>query len=157
MTQSTEITTPRTAAARRAARQPLVQHLISADETSLAELEALLATLPICSTGRVFVEVPDDSWIGALQVPSRMTVTWLDRSSRTGDPGSGRGCGQGQALARAVTAWADEMLCAEGDDTRIFLLGGFLGTVEIVEHLGERHGRVPETIHTPVRFGLASR
>lgn len=35
-----------------------VQHLITADETSLLELETPLVTLPICSTGRVFIEVP---------------------------------------------------------------------------------------------------
>ncbi|MBN9192727.1 SIP domain-containing protein [Microbacterium sp.] len=141
---------------RRASRRPLVQHLVAADETSLAELEGLLATLPICSTGRVFVEIPDASWIGAIEAPGRMTVTWLDRSARNGDPGSRRGCVQGRALARAVTAWADEMLCADDDETRIFLLGGFLGTAEIVDHLAERHGRGLDSLHTPERFRLAA-
>jgi hypothetical protein len=37
--------------------------------TSLIELETLIATLPICSTGRVFVEVPDASWIFDLRSP----------------------------------------------------------------------------------------
>ncbi len=50
------------AAACRSSRHTRVQHLITADESSLAELEALLATLPICSTGRVFIEVPDAAW-----------------------------------------------------------------------------------------------
>ena len=58
-------------AACRASRHTRVQHLVTADETSLAELEALLATLPICSTGRVFVEVPDASWIGRIAAPAR--------------------------------------------------------------------------------------
>ena len=44
-------TTEHNAAACRASRHTRVQHLITADESSLAELEALLATLPICSTG----------------------------------------------------------------------------------------------------------
>ncbi|HYJ50331.1 MAG TPA: phage tail protein, partial [Microbacterium sp.] len=52
-------TTEHNAAACRASRHTRVQHLITADEMSLAELEALLATLPICSTGRVFIEIPD--------------------------------------------------------------------------------------------------
>ena len=73
-------TTEHNAAACRASRHTRVQHLITADETSLAELEALLATLPICSTGRVFIEMPDASWQGELHVPSRMVVTWLDRA-----------------------------------------------------------------------------
>jgi hypothetical protein len=41
-------TTEHNAAACRSSRHTRVQHLITADESSLAELEALLATLPIC-------------------------------------------------------------------------------------------------------------
>ncbi|MCR2764696.1 siderophore-interacting protein [Microbacterium sp. zg.B48] len=153
--------TEHNAAACRASRHTRVQHLITADESSLAELEALLATLPICSTGRVFIEVPDASWFGGdgqddLHVPSRMVVTWLDRAARTGSPGSGRACTPGQALARAVTAWADEMLCTDDDHTRIFLLGGYLGTADIVDHLTDRNGVAADSIHTPERFGLAT-
>jgi hypothetical protein len=59
-------------------------------------------------------------------------------------------------MARAVTAWADEMLCEPGDETRIHLLGGYLGTADIVDHLVAR-SRVPaDAIHTPERFGLAT-
>ena len=75
--------------------------------------------------------------------PARMVVTWLDRAVRTGEPGTGRGCAPGQALARAVTAWADEMLCADDDHTRIFLMGGYLGTADIVDHLTTRSGVAP--------------
>lgn len=151
----------------RAAKHPRVQHLITADEHSLVDLEMLLATLPLCSTGRVFVEVPDAAWISDIAVPARMTLTWLDRSRRTGDPGTGRSCAPGQALARAVTAWADEMLCeAPGDaavdgsaaagphGTRVHLLGGFLGTADIADHLTEVLGFDASDIHTPERFGL---
>jgi hypothetical protein len=132
-----------------------VQHLITADETSLAELEAVLATLPICSTGRVFIEIPDESWLGEIAAPSRMIVTWLDRSQRTGEPGTGRGCAPGQALSRAVSAWADEMLCAEDDHTTVHLLGGFLGTADIVDHL-LTIGVAPAAIRTPAEYGLAT-
>ena len=143
----------------RSSRHTRVQHLITADESSLADLEALLATLPVCSTGRVFVEVPDAAWLDAsenLRAPSRMVVTWLDRSVRSGDPGTGRACAPGQALARAVTAWADEMLCVDHDHSRIFLLGGFLGTADIVDHLTTRNGVEAAAIHTPERFGLTT-
>ncbi|MCU4671512.1 SIP domain-containing protein [Microbacterium fluvii] len=143
-------------AACRTPRHSRVQHLITADETSLVDLEALLATLPICSTGRVFVEVPDESWICDLDVPARMVLTWLDRSRRSGDPGTGRACAPGQALARAVTAWADEMLCTEDDHTLVFLLGGFLGTADIHDHLTGRLGIASDAIHTPERFGLTA-
>jgi len=149
--------TPTSAVARRRARRGLVQHLITADEQSLPELQALLATLPMCATGRVFVEVPDASWVSSLPVPGRMTVTWLDRSVRTGAPGSGRACGRGTAVGRAATAWADEMMCAADDETRVFLLGGYLGTAQIVDHLVERMGRSPESIHAPAQFGLGTR
>jgi hypothetical protein len=140
----------------RATRHMRVQQLVTADEQSLAELEALLATLPICSTGRVFVEVPDASWVADIAVPARMVLTWLDRSARTGAPGSGRGCAPGEALARAVTAWAGEMLCADDDHTRITLLGGYLGTADIVDHLTAHLGVSKGRIHTPERFGLAT-
>ncbi|GAA2004644.1 SIP domain-containing protein [Microbacterium ulmi] len=152
-------TSEHNAASCRSSRHTRVQHLITADEASLAELEALLATLPICSTGRVFIEVPDGSWEAPLSVPARMTVTWLDRSRRTGDPGTGRSCVSGQALVRAVTAWADEMLCdadERGDATRVHLLGGYLGTADIVDHLTSHLGIPAAGIHTPERFGLAT-
>ncbi|GAB3276795.1 SIP domain-containing protein [Microbacterium lacusdiani] len=145
------------ASACRASRHTRVQHLVTADEQSFAELEALLATLPICATGRVFIEVPDAGWIAPISAPPRMVVTWLDRSARTGAPGSGRSCTPGAALTRAVTAWADEMMCDEHDETRVDLLGGYLGTADIVDHLTERLDVAPERIHAPERFRLFSR
>ncbi|WP_317451773.1 SIP domain-containing protein [Microbacterium sp. NIBRBAC000506063] len=90
----TEVRTSR--AQRRAARQSRVQHLVTADEQSLAELEAFLATLPLCATGRVFIEVPDTESISHVDAPARMTVTWLARSRRSGSPAPGR---------PAVAAW----------------------------------------------------
>ncbi len=147
---------PHSAAVCRAQRHTRVQHLVTADEHALAELQALLATLPICATGRVFIEVPDAGWISEMPAPPRMVVTWLDRSSRSGAPGTGRGCAPGAALARAVTAWADEMLCADDDETRIDLLGGYLGTADIADHLIERLGIAPERIQAPERYRLFS-
>ncbi len=143
------------AAACKASRHTRVQHLITADESSLAELEALLATLPICSTGRVFIEVPDAASIGHVDVPARMIVTWLDRSCRSGAPGSGRSCAPGEALTRAVTAWADEMLCDAANGTRVHLLGGFLGTADIFDHLTAALHVDSAAIDVPARFGLA--
>lgn len=141
----------------RASKHARVQQLITADEHSLAELAALVATLPLCSTGRVFIEVPDATWIGSVTVPARMIVTWLDRSARAGAAGSGRACAPGEALTRAVTAWADEMLCTDAARaTRVHLLGGFLGTADIVDHLTGRLGMAADAIHTPERFGLAT-
>lgn len=143
-------------AACRSSRHTRVQHLVTADETSLVELETLLSTLPICSTGRVFIEVPDASGIVDIAVPARMTLTWLDRSRRGGAPGTGRSCAAGEALARAVRGWAGEMLCSDDDATRVFLLGAYLGTVEIVDDLVAHHGVDPSSIHTPARFGLST-
>ncbi|WJL95177.1 SIP domain-containing protein [Microbacterium sp. ET2] len=143
-------------AACRSSRHTRVQHVIAADESSLVELETLLATLPLCSTGRVFIEIPDDASRSDIAVPPRMVLTWLDRSRRSGAPGTGRGCASGEALSRAVIAWADEMLCDDGDATRIHLLGGYLGTVDIVEHLTGVRGIDPSHIYTPARYGLSS-
>ncbi|WP_460776269.1 SIP domain-containing protein [Microbacterium sp. GXF7504] len=147
-------TTPHNDSACRASKHARAQHLVTADETSLTDLELALTTLPICSTGRVFVEVPDASAITPLSAPPRMTVTWLCRDRRSGAPGTGRGCTQGEALARAVNAWADEMLCDDHCETTVTLLGGFLGTAEIVDHLVQERGIDPTRIHAPERFGL---
>jgi NADPH-dependent ferric siderophore reductase len=146
--------TPHNESACRASKHARAQHVVTADETSLSELELALTTLPICSTGRVFVEVPDASAIVPLSVPPRMTVTWLARDRRTGAPGTGRGCATGEALARAVNAWADEMLCDGDCETTVTLLGGFLGTAEIVDHLVQARNIDPHRIHAPERFGL---
>lgn len=146
--------TSRPRAQRRAELRSRVQHLITADEQSLPELEALVATLPLCATGRVFIEVPDAAAITTLAVPARMTVTWLPRSGRRGAPSRARG----EALSRAACAWADEMLCdSSAAATHVTLLGGYLGSADIVEHLTSRALIDPAHIHAPERFGLLSR
>ncbi|MGB4135735.1 MAG: SIP domain-containing protein [Microbacterium sp.] len=145
-------------AARRAARRPTVQHLITADEHSLAEVQAAIATLPLCAVGRVFIEVPDAADIAPIAVPPRMTVTWLPRSRRSGAPGSGRHCAPGEALFRAATAWADEMICDDAPlRAQVTLLGGYVGTADIVEHLTERLGVDASQIHAPERYRLLAR
>ncbi|WP_298868213.1 SIP domain-containing protein [Microbacterium sp.] len=139
-------------AARRSSRRPQLQHLITADERSLAELEALLVTLPLCAVGRVFVEVPDVDDIGVVTAPPRMTVTWLPRARRGGVRHAA-----GELLARAATAWADEMLCDESEGalrTEATLLGGYLGTADIAEHLMECCGIAPSAVHAPAAYGL---
>lgn len=143
-------------AERRATRRATKsQHLIVADEGSLAELQMTLAVLPLCATGRVFVEVPDVDTIAVIAVPPRMTLSWLPRAARSGAPGTGRRCAPGAAAARAAIAWADEMLCDGAQEhTSVTLLGGFLGTADIAEHLIERLGMDPGRISAPERFGL---
>ncbi|MFC4140223.1 MULTISPECIES: SIP domain-containing protein [unclassified Microbacterium] len=132
-------------------------HLVTADENSLADLELFIATLPLCASGRIFIEVPDASDIGVIEAPGRMTVTWLARSSRTGATGTGRLCAPGEALARATCAWADEMLCDDQIETRVTLLGGFLGTADIVDHLTESLGMDAAAISVPESYGLLTR
>lgn len=142
-----------TRAARRAARRR-AHHLVAADEHSLADLEVFLAALPLCASGRVFIEVPEASDIGSIEAPARMTVTWLARAQRSGAPGSGRACSPGEAVSRATCAWADEMLCDDDVETRVTLLGGYLGTADIVDHLTAVLDVDPTLIHAPSRFGL---
>jgi NADPH-dependent ferric siderophore reductase len=142
-----------TRAERRAARRR-AHHLVTADEHSLADLEIFLATLPLCASGRIFIEVPDASDIGIIDAPGRMTVTWLARGQRSGTPGSGRSCTPGQALARATCAWADEMMCDDEIETHVTLLGGYLGTADIVDHLTNALDIDAAQIHAPERFGL---
>lgn len=158
MTAQTTATTAR--ATRRSLHERRVQYLITADEHSLAELEATLATLPLCAVGRVFIEVPEAGDVSMVMVPPRMTVSWLPRARRSGAPGTGRRCAPGEALSRAATAWADEMLCSEpeeGTATEVILLGGYLGTADIAEHLTGTRGMDPAAIHAPERYGLRTR
>ncbi|MGI6879566.1 SIP domain-containing protein [Microbacterium sp. gxy059] len=138
----------------RGRRHARAQHLIAADEHALLELEVLLATLPMCATGRVFIEIPDAGWVRPLAAPSRMTVTWLARSARSGAPGSARMCAAGEALTRAVTAYADEALCENESacGTSISLLGGFSSSADIVEHLTRRRGLRRDAITVPDAF-----
>lgn len=150
---STSLETRSTRAERRAAHRR-AHNLVTADENSLAELEAFLATLPLCASGRIFIEVPEKSDIGVIDAPARMTVTWLARADRSGAPGTGRACSPGLALARATCAWADEMLCEDEYETRVTLLGGYLGTADIVEHLTGSLAVRAEQIYAPERFGL---
>lgn len=141
-------------AARRASRRPQAQHLITADEHSLMELELKLATLPMCAVGRIFIEVPDAADIGVISAPSRMTVTWLPRVRRHGELPHPAG----SLLTRAALAWAGEMLCdgaEEGLRTEATLLGGYLSTADIVEHLTTACGVEPTAIHAPTRYGLS--
>ena len=129
-----------------------VQFLVVADETSLTELEAELALLPLCARGRVFVEVGDASGIVALATPLRMTVTWLERSRRSGRPGTGERCACGEAGARAVRAWCDEMLCDGPGETRAIVTGGYALATEVREHLIHTVGMSPAAVAaTPVR------
>jgi len=151
MTTSIDV---RTGRARRRAERLSAHYLVTADENSLAELEAFLVTLPLCASGRIFIEVPDANDVGVVEAPARMTVTWLTRSSRSGAPGSGRSCATGEAIARATCAWADEMLCDGENPTHVTLLGGYLGTADIVEHLTSALGIPASMIHAPERFGL---
>lgn len=104
----------RRTARRAAARAARVQVLVTADETQLLDLEMLAATLPMCATGRVFIEVADKEQITELALPPRVTVTWLDRSARSAEPG--------QLASIAAKAWADEMLCDADDANRVYLL-----------------------------------
>ncbi|MEV8214737.1 SIP domain-containing protein [Leifsonia sp. NPDC077715] len=123
-----------------------VQFLVVGDETSLAQLEAELALLPLCARGRVFVEVADASQIVPLATPMRMTVTWLSRSQRTGRPGSGERCAAGEAGARAVRAWCDEMLCDGPGETRAIVTGAFTLVAEVRDHLLDAVGMAPAAV-----------
>lgn len=150
---STTQTSAGSRAARRASRRPQVQHLITADEHSLADLELALATLPMCAVGRVFIEVPEQSDVGVVVAPPRMTVTWLPRARRQAAPRA-----VGEALTRAAVAWSDEMLCddsAHGLRTEVILLGGWLSTADIAEHLTAAHAVPAEAIHAPASYGLS--
>ncbi|MGJ4842928.1 SIP domain-containing protein [Leifsonia sp. Le1] len=126
-----------------------VQFLVVGDESSLTELEAELALLPLCARGRVFVEVGDADDIVQLATPMRMTVTWLTRHNRSGRPGTGERCARGEAATRAVRAWTTEMLCDGPGETRVILTGGFALVSEVRDHLESVVGMPADAIVAP--------
>lgn len=131
-----------------------VQFIVTADETSLAELQSELSLLPLCAKGRVFVEIPQPSDAFPLQVPMRMTVAWLPRSTRGGRPGTGERCAPGQALGRAVRAWSAEMLCEGPGDTQAILTGDYRAVSAVYEVLTGSGGMSHERVTAPARFAL---
>ncbi|RFA09627.1 hypothetical protein B7R54_10650 [Subtercola boreus] len=89
--------------------------LLAADETSLDALVVMIGTLSDSARGQVFVEVASADEITLLQTPDLVTVAWLTRESRSGNPGTSRRCAHGQALERAVTAWVSEMCTGDAE------------------------------------------
>jgi NADPH-dependent ferric siderophore reductase len=134
-----------------------VQYLVVGDDTSLAQLQSELALLPLCARGRVFVEVerPEDAFV--LDVPLRMTVTWLPRSTRSGRPGSALRCSRGEAVVRAVAAWSAEMLCDGPGATHAVLTGDYRAVSDVYDHLTGRIGMADEAISAPEAFHLNRR
>lgn len=128
-----------------------VQYLLAGDETVLAEIQALAATLPLCATGRIFVEVASEADVFELSAPPRMTVTWLARSARRGSVGSGRACARGEAVSRAARAWASEMLCDDPESAHIWLGGDERGVAETYRHLTVGLDILPDHIHGAAR------
>ena len=124
--------------------------LVVADETSLAAVQAELALLPLCARGRVFIEVANAEQIIPLSAPARMTVTWLDRSVRSGRPGTGERCRRGEASGRAVRAWSTEMFCHGPGYARATVLGSWELVTETHDFLVEHVGMAVEAIHSTV-------
>jgi NADPH-dependent ferric siderophore reductase len=129
-----------------------VQFLVVGDETSLTELEAELALLPLCARGRVFVEVAEQSGIVPLSAPIRMTVTWLVRAHRSGRPGTAERCAPGEAATRAVRAWSAEMLCDGPGATRAIVTGSWSLVTEVRELLVDEAGLHPEAVSPAPRL-----
>ena len=128
-----------------------VQFLVVGDESSLSEVEAELALLPLCARGRVFLEVEDADHIAAISAPIRMTVTWLTRATRSGRAGTGERCARGEAATRAVRAWATEMLCDGPGATQAIVTGGFSLLTEVRELLVAEVGMARDAVVTPER------
>ncbi|KQV05956.1 SIP domain-containing protein [Leifsonia sp. Root112D2] len=131
-----------------------VQYLVVGDESSLSELEAELAMLPLCARGRVFIETDGVSDVALLAAPMRMTITWLPRAARSGRPGTASACAPGEAVGRAVRAWTAEMLCDGPGATRALLTGDYRTVSAVYDHLIDTVGMAPDAVATPAAFGL---
>jgi NADPH-dependent ferric siderophore reductase len=121
-----------------------VRVLFAGDSSSIPVLRAMLAALPICARGQVFVEVDTEAEIEELPSPGRVTVAWLARDRRSGAPGSGLACARGEAVERAVRAWLGEMYVdadALAEAEHLIWIGGPEGFAWGLRH--DLHDMVP--------------
>ena len=77
--------------------------LLAGDESSIATIRLILATLPRRSRGQIFIEVDSEESIEVLDAPTRFAVCWLRRD-------------RGQRLQRSLDAWLSEMLPVSGTE-----------------------------------------
>ncbi|RFA13945.1 hypothetical protein B7R22_09935 [Subtercola boreus] len=123
--------------------------LLAADESSLDALVDMVATLSESARGQVFVEVASADDIVLLSTPELVTVAWLTRESRSGNPGTSRRCAHGQALERAVTAWVSEMRTGDverdGGELTVWVEGSGSRVYELRQSLIETLGRTSGT------------
>ncbi|MCU1476958.1 MAG: hypothetical protein JWQ64_1651 [Subtercola sp.] len=115
--------------------------LLAADETAIQDVRELVAQLAAVQTltcrtrGQIFIEVASVSQIELIDAPELITVTWLTRDSRTGEPGTSTVCAPGQALGRSVRAWVSEMSTGDaeldGGDITAVVLGRELGVSDL--------------------------
>lgn len=87
--------------------------LIAAGAEQLDQVEELLASLPLCTRGQVFIEAERDLEITRIIAPGRVSVHWLSRERR-------HGVAKGEMLDRAVEAWLGEMLTGSGTEPSIY-------------------------------------
>jgi NADPH-dependent ferric siderophore reductase len=124
--------------------------LIAGDESILPVITGLIEVLPGNARGQVFVEVPSSAQIVPLETPERITVSWLPRDVRSGEPGTGERCHRGQALGRAVRAWVGEMttgdVAVDGAELCVWLGGEAASLAELRNEIAGRLGSTRETL-----------
>jgi len=77
--------------------------LLAGDETAVPAVCSILEGLPRTALGQAFLEVPTADDVLDVDAPAGVAVTWLPRDARPEAP-------HGDALDRAVRAWASEMV-----------------------------------------------
>lgn len=123
-------------------REPALQPsatriLFAGDASSIGDIQTMLEVLPICARGQVFIEVDDASQIVPVTAPGRVSISWLDRSRRSGRPGTGEGCSRGMALDRAVRAWLGEFFVDRAslvESDYVFWISGEAGFAYDLRH-----------------------
>ncbi|RFA20297.1 SIP domain-containing protein [Subtercola boreus] len=123
--------------------------LLAADEASLDSLLGVVAALPDTARGQVFVEVGSADDIVSVETPELVSVAWLTRESRSGNPGTSRRCAHGQALERAVRAWVSEMTTGDpdfdGGELTVWIDGAGTRVYELRQELIAQLGSKPTT------------
>ncbi|HEY3956613.1 MAG TPA: siderophore-interacting protein [Streptosporangiaceae bacterium] len=121
-------------------------HLFVGDESALAAIFSMVASLPPQATATVILEIPDAADEQELHAQAKADLTWLPRSG--GPPGESRGPGEPGALVAAARA----VHIPAGVRPHAYLIGEARVVLALREALAER-GFDPAAISPKAYWG----
>jgi NADPH-dependent ferric siderophore reductase len=84
--------------------------MMAGDSRDLPAMARVFASLPRDAYGQVFIEIVSAVQVVPLAVPAGVSVSWLRRDHVDAESGHTFGSARGEAIERAVLAWAAEWI-----------------------------------------------